>query len=122
MNPIFPSVFLTPNAIQTNVQKLMGRQSAGRGFVRALSAAYRHSEQPMRLVHGGGAEESVLAAEVRSTGWQGLIEHQLIKQPEQWCKAGVLYYPAPMNNRIGWQRSRLAAPGLSHLGSPLGRL
>ena len=49
MKPILPSVFLSPDAVQTRTAKLMGRQSAGRGFMRGLADAYRDDDRPLVL-------------------------------------------------------------------------
>lgn len=111
----FPSVFLSPDAVQTNTGKLMGRQSAGRGFMRSLSKAYQGDSRPLKLVHGGGAQQSVLEAEARATGWNGVINHCRIQDPASWSK-GVMYYPAPFNSRMGWQRHRCGEASMAFCG------
>lgn len=118
MKPFLPSVFLSPDAVQTRTAKLMGRQSAGRGFMRALAAAHAGDERPLVLVHGGGDQLPVLEVEARDTGWAGVIEHRLAQEPDSWPQ-GVMYYPAPFNTRMGWQRHRrgpatLALCGVTH--------
>lgn len=126
MKPILPSVFLSPDAVQTRTAKLMGRQSAGRGFMRGLAQAYRDDDRPLVLVHGGGEQQQVLEAEARETGWTRAIEHRRVQEPATWPQ-GVMYYPAPINTRMGWQRHRrgpatLALCGVTHTISSSGVL
>lgn len=115
MKPILPSVFLSPDAVQTQTAKLMGRQSAGRGFMRGLAAAYQGDERSLILVHGGGEQQAVLEAEARDTGWTGAIEHRLRQEPATWPQ-GVMYYPAPINTRMGWQRHRQGPASVAFCG------
>lgn len=126
MKSVFPSIFLTPDAVQVNTNKLMGRQSAGRGFMRGLAKAYSHDERPLCLVHSGGPQEDLLEQEARDTGWTGTIAHRIANQPSTWAQ-GVLYVPAPMGTRMAWQRSRLgmgsvALCGVTHTISSSGVL
>ena len=126
MKPVFPSVFLTPDAVQVNTSKLMGRQSAGRGFMRGLAKAYVGDARPMCLVHGGGAQQGLLELEARDTGWSGAIEHRMANDPKVWA-SGVMYVPAPIDTRMAWQRSRegmasVALCGVTHTISSSGVL
>jgi len=84
MKPVLPSVFLSPDAVQTQTAKLMGRQSAGRGFMRGLAAAYRDDDRSLVLVHGGGSQQAVLEIEARDTGWVRGIEHRRVQEPSTW--------------------------------------
>lgn len=115
MKPVLPSVFLSPDAVQTQNAKLMGRQSAGRGFMRGLAAAYRDDDRSLVLVHGGGSQQAVLEIEARDTGWTRAIEHLRMQEPSTWPK-GVMYYPAPFNTRMGWQRHREGPAGMAFCG------
>ena len=116
MTPIFPSFFLTADAVQIHADKLMGRQSAGNGFLRAATRAYAEAESPFQLVHRGGDQAEALEVEVRGAGWLGDIGHALDVQPEQWVKPGVLYYPAPFNSKMAWQRARYGGDRLAFCG------
>lgn len=115
MKYVFPSVFLTPDAVQVNTSKLMGRQSAGRGFMRGLAQAYAGDARPLCLLHGGGAQQSLLEQEARDTGWTGAIEHRMANNPNGWSR-GVLYVPAPLGTRMAWQRSRLGMASVALCG------
>lgn len=115
LKKILPSVFLTPDSVQIETPKLMGRQSAGRGFMRGLAAAYREDDRNLVLVHSGGSQQAVLEAEARDTGWVRGIEHRHAKEPSTWPK-GVMYFPAPFNTRMGWQRHRVGPAGMAFCG------
>lgn len=115
MQTLLPSVFLSPDAVLTNTSKLMGRQSAGRGFMRGLGQAYASQQQTLHLVHSGGSQQAVLEMEARSTGWTGPIAHHGVQDPHSW-PTGVMYYPAPINTRMAWQRSRLGAGHMALCG------
>lgn len=110
-----PSVFLSPDAVQTSTTKLMGRQSAGRGFMRGLAKAYAGQAQTLHLIHSGGSHQAVLEMETRSTGWTDPIQHHLLQDPARW-HPGVMYYPAPINTRMAWQRSRFGAGHMALCG------
>ncbi len=127
MPTIFPSFFLTADAVQINTPKLMGRQSAGNGFLRAVVQAYSHVDAPLKMVHRGGDQVQALDAELRSMGWQGETAHALDSKPSQWLDGGVLYYPAPFNSKLAWQRARygghsVALCGVTHTISSHGVL
>ncbi len=111
-----PHLFLSPDAIQTRTNKLMGRQSAGRGFMRAITQGYAEHGEPLQVVHGGGAQEALLEAEIREIGWRGEVQHHLMQRPETWLDAPLLYYPAPLNSRMAWQRSRRGRAGAALCG------
>ena len=104
--PVFPSVFLSIDAVRADTRKLMGRQSAGTGFLRGLSQAYAGDSRALTLIHGGGASQPVLEQEVRRAGWRGAIAHRSSRQPASWTDSPVLYYPAPIDVHLAWQRSR----------------
>ena len=93
MKPVLPSVFLSPDAVQTQTAKLMGRQSAGRGFMRGLAAAYSDDDRSLVLVHGGGSQQAVLEIEARDTGWVRSIEHRRVQEPSTWPGGRLLYTP-----------------------------
>lgn len=104
----------------------MGRQSAGRGFMRGLAKSYEDDQQTLRLIHAGGKRIAELEKEVRETGWKKAISHHAINTPQEWVD-GLMYYPAPINTQIAWQRSRqgiesMALCGVTHTISSSGVL
>ena len=126
MRSVIPNLYLSPDAVQVNTPKLMGRQSAGRGFMRGLAKAYPGDSRTLPLVHSGGAHQAVLEQEARDTGWSGPITHHPVNDPNRW-PAGVLHVPAPFDTRMAWQRSRrgmasVALCGVTHTISSSGVL
>ena len=126
MSATLPAIYLTADAVQVNTPKLMGRQSAGRGFMRGLAKAYAGDSRTLPLVHSGGTHQAVLEQEARETGWTGPIAHHPVNDPNRW-PAGVLYVPAPFDTRMAWQRSRrgmasVALCGVTHTISSSGVL
>lgn len=83
--------------------------------MRGLAHAYAGKQQTLHLVHGGGAQQAHLEMEARSTGWTAPITHHLENSPNSW-PVGVIYYPAPFNTRMAWQRSRLGAGHMAFCG------
>jgi glycosyltransferase involved in cell wall biosynthesis len=83
--------------------------------MRGLAAAYCDDDRSLVLVHGGGSQQAVLEIEARDTGWVRGIEHRRVQEPSTWPK-GVMYYPAPINTRMGWQRHREGPAGMAFCG------
>jgi glycosyltransferase involved in cell wall biosynthesis len=99
-----PALNLTPDAVQINVPKLMGRQSAGQGFLRAFVAAYNGEDQTLPLITYGQRE--VVEQEIRQVGWQGKIHTMFMKSPGSWGDIGIFYCPAPISSELAWLRAR----------------
>ncbi len=115
--PRAPAMYLMPEAVQINQARLMGRHSAGRGFLRAFAQAYSGTAvDTLRLVHPGGVHAATLEAECRSAGWQGKFNHVNAMQPATWKDLGLLYYPSPPPSQIAWQRLRQGASQFSICG------
>ena len=49
--PVLPALFLAADAIDTGSQRLMGRQSAGNGFLRGFVQAYRDAPTQIGRAH-----------------------------------------------------------------------
>lgn len=113
--PVFPAFYLTTDSVRTQTPQLMGRQSAGQGFLRSLAQAYAGETRPLNLV-GGSAEREAVAGELRGAGWTGALRHHPLSQPSAWPASEVLYVPAPVSSRMAWQRSRLGAASLALCG------
>ena len=114
--PVFPSFYLTADAVQIHNEKLMGRQSAGNGFLRAAVQAYAGVTSPWRLVHRPEGQAQALEAELRAAGWAGDVVHAHDNRPQQWVQPGVLYHPAPFNSRMAWQRARYGGHRVAFCG------
>ena len=106
-----------PEAFSTAGQKLMGRQSAGVGLLRAIA---RHS--------GGGdigcytAERShadAFEATLREDGYSGTTAWVPQAAPQELERFGCLYHPGPGIERLAWRRlqageQRYSLCGVTH--------
>ncbi len=104
---IAPALFMADDAVNMQAQRLMGRQSAGNGFLRALVNAY--IDQPMqalKIVSPSANDTQSVATHLKSMGWHHPSVAYPANQPAAWQDLEVLYYPAPLSNALGWQRSR----------------
>lgn len=85
----------------------MGRQSAGSGFLRGFVAAYRaHSVRPLDVICPGTNDSKFVASALERAGWPHPVRLLPADRPAAWGDLGVLYYPAPFSDSLGWQRSR----------------
>lgn len=116
MTPLFPTLLLTTDSIKTDAALLMGRQSAGRGFLRAMCRAYADAREPMRIVHLGQEQEADIEAEVRSAGWSAGLSLVPLPMTPDWIRPGVLYYPAPVPARLAWLRARHGEASMALFG------
>jgi glycosyltransferase involved in cell wall biosynthesis len=104
-----PALFLAADAIDTGSQRLMGRQSAGHGFLRGFVEAYRACvARPLDVVTPTGNDAQFVAAALERMGWSHPVRRLAADQPAAWGELGVLHYPAPVSDALGWQRSRQA--------------
>ena len=121
-----PSVYLAPDAFLTRQGKLMGRQSAGSGFLRAFGQAYAASRQPLRVIHAPESEAGWFETQLRELGWHSGIDARAADAPETW-HSGVVYYPAPISTEMAGLRARqglasMALCGVTHTISSIGVL
>ncbi len=102
-----PALFLAADAIDTGSQRLMGRQSAGHGFLRGFVDAYRAAPaRPLDVVTPAGNDSRFVATALERMGWPHPVRMLAADRPAAWGEIGVLQYPAPMSDALGWQRSR----------------
>jgi len=102
-----PALFLAADAIDTGSQRLMGRQSAGHGFLRGFIDAYRNGPaQPLDIVTPGANDSRFVSDALGRIGWPHPVRMLAADRPAAWGELGVLHYPAPVSDSLGWQRSR----------------
>lgn len=123
---MIPSLYLAPDAFLTREGKLMGRQSAGTGFLRAFSRSYSGSEERLQLIHTPEPEPGWFQRQLRDLGWSSEVVMHAANAPEAWPH-GVIYYPAPISSEMAWQRARqglasMALSGVTHTISSIGVL
>lgn len=121
-----PALFLVPDAVDMNTAKLMGRQSAGNGFLRGFVQHFE-ATQTLPIVGFNKSTETAITGLLRDMGWRGPLAHFVASQPQQWVGFDLLYYPAPMGNQLAWQRMRrginaYALCGVTHTISSSGAM
>jgi glycosyltransferase involved in cell wall biosynthesis len=111
-----PTAVITaePNGYDTGIDKLMGRQSAGRGFLRAALSA-RGSEPIRGFSFSATAAEkfrSLLHAMDPTAPFEFIGSHQ----PDRIAQVGVLYFPAPIMAQLTRFRQRSGVARFSLCG------
>lgn len=97
------AIYFHPDGFDTGVAKLMGRQSAGEGFLRAWARHGGHS----RLVCYTDQESHArsFATLAREAGWTGTeVQHFGPAHPEGLATVGTLALPGPDIGRFAWLR------------------
>ena len=88
-------------------QRLMGRQSAGSGFLRGFVAASQaQPARPLDVICPGTNDSKFVANALERAGWTHPVRLLPADRPTTWGDLGVLHYPAPYSDSLGWQRSR----------------
>ena len=102
-----PALFLATDAIDTGSQRLMGRQSAGHGFLRGFISAFdQPPAHPLDVICPTANDATFIAAALERSGWRHPIRMLGADRPSNWGDLGVLHYAAPVSDAIGWQRTR----------------
>lgn len=117
-----PALYLTAEAINTQGKRLMGRQSAGHGFLRSFAKVHRGqgANRVLPLVCPQPGDSQMVVDVLRHEGWQPAVKHLPAGRPAQWQGFDVMHYPAPPSDRLGWQRARhrgtsaFALSGVTH--------
>lgn len=93
-----------PEAFAVAGQKLMGRQAAGVGLLRALAR-----DGGVRTLGCHAAERShadACAAALRADGYAGELDWLPTARPQELRRYGCLYHPGADIERLAWQRLR----------------
>ena len=101
-------------------ERLMGRQSAGNGFLRGFAAAHGGpGPHPLPLVCPGEQDAQRAAALLREAGLGLATTYLPANAPTRWRGFDVLHFPAPPSTSLAWQRARhgldaFAISGVTH--------
>ena len=115
-----PALFLAADAFEMRTERLMGRQSAGNGFLRGFAAAYATpAETPLPLVCPGEQDAQRATALLRDAGLGLATTFLPANAPALWRGFDVLHFPAPPSTSLAWQRARqgvdaFAISGVTH--------
>lgn len=107
-------IFYHPDGYDTARPRLMGRQAAGEGFLRAF---VRHGGVPRLVCHA--ANEAIakdFATRAKSYGAQAATGWVPLTRPEALAEIGCLYYPGPDINAQAWRRRGRHQRGYSLVG------
>ena len=92
----------------------MGRQSAGKAFIRGIARAY-----PRSLVRAVGLDDGAareLLAQLRGDGFQGTLRWSHLPQFQTAIDAGTLYYPSPPSKDLAAHRNLINPAAFSLMG------
>lgn len=96
------AVHYLPEAFSVAGQKLLGRQSAGVGLLRALAQAEGVAELGCLAAERSHAD--AFDAVLRQEGYQGETRWLAPSSPQALAYFGALYHPGPGIERLAWRR------------------
>lgn len=115
-------LILTEDAVSMDTPKLMGRQSAGYGFLKAC-LQYTPLRERITLVTPAGKPREAVQAVVKSITAKDAAPLHLpyldLNAPAQWAALDVVHMPAPLSNlqmsqRSTWRLDHLVFTGVTH--------
>lgn len=98
------ALYYVPDGYSTGGPKLMGRQAAGAGFMKAAAAAAGLDEVGCYAASAAHARQC--ARQLQEYGYSGRQEWVDFAHPQQLARYGCLYHPAPDIARHAWRRGR----------------
>jgi len=111
------ALHFVPDGYSVTGQKLMGRQAAGAGLVRAIA----RSGEIERVGCFAASEAHAAECErgLREHGYAGEVEWVAQGRPQRLERFGTLYHPAPGIERLAWRRlglgeRRYSLCGITH--------
>lgn len=115
-----------PDGFDTSVQRLMGRQSAGEGFLRGW---VRHAEIDHLYCQAKSQElAQQFAQTARGWGWNGPFTWLPSSRSQDLRQAGALFLPGPSISDDAWRRRRTSAQhaysliGVTHTTASVGAM
>lgn len=107
-------IFYHPDGYDTARPRLMGRQAAGEGFLRAF---VRHGGVDRLYCHASSAALAKdFAGRVKGYGAKVPVGWVPLTRPEGLAELGCLYYPGPDINPLVWRRRSRGQRGYSVVG------
>jgi len=106
-----------PDGYSTAGPRLMGRQAAGAGLLRAIATA--PGLESVGCFAGGQAHAAEGERLLRESGYKGQVEWIAQGRPQDLERYGTLYHPAPGIERLAWRRlglgeRRYSLCGITH--------
>ena len=111
------AIHYAPDGYSTAGPRLMGRQAAGAGLLRALATA--PGLEAVGCFAGGQAHAAEGERLLREYGYKGKVEWIDQGRPHDLERYGTLYHPAPGIERLAWRRQgigerRYSLCGITH--------
>lgn len=108
------ALHFVPEGYSVAGSKLMGRQAAGAGLMRAIARADNLASVGCFAANAAHAAECERA--LKEQGYRGALEWVDSGRPEQLDSFGCLYHPAPGISRLAWRRLRAGERAYSLCG------
>jgi glycosyltransferase involved in cell wall biosynthesis len=103
-----------PDGYAVDGPRLMGRQAAGAGLVRAVAQAADLKQ--VGCFAAGAAHAQECERMLRGHGFDGAVVHIAHGRPQDIAPFGTLYQPAPALDRLAWRRLGLGERSYSLCG------
>ncbi|WP_322402813.1 glycosyltransferase family 4 protein [Massilia luteola] len=108
------AIHYAPDGYSTAGPRLMGRQAAGAGLLRAIAGA--PGLDTVGCFTGGQAHAAEGERLLRDYGYGGKVEWIAQGRPQDLERYGTLYHPAPGIERLAWRRLGIGARRYSLCG------
>jgi glycosyltransferase involved in cell wall biosynthesis len=108
------AIHYAPDGYSTAGPRLMGRQAAGSGLLRAIAGA--PGLDTVGCFAGGQAHAAEGERLLREYGYGGKVEWIAQGRPQDLERYGTLYHPAPGIERLAWRRLGIGARRYSLCG------
>ncbi len=98
----------------STTHKIMGRQSAGKAFLRGLARRYPQSR--IGALGPGREGAAALQAQLRADGHLGSVDYDVLPDLGVAQRLGTLYFPAPPTRELAHLRQRVGPRSFSIMG------
>jgi glycosyltransferase involved in cell wall biosynthesis len=107
------AIYYASDAYST-AKKIMGRQSAGKAFMRGLARTW--PQGTLTGVGQGQASARVMLSQLQGDGFKGTLRWTQLPDWEALELLGALYYPAPPSKELCFSRNAFRPDALSLIG------
>ncbi|MCX7174925.1 MAG: glycosyltransferase family 4 protein [Proteobacteria bacterium] len=107
------AIYYAGDAYST-ARKIMGRQSAGKAFMRGVARTW-----PKSALHGYGQgtnAATAMLAQLREDGYAGEMKWIEVPQWDALSEIGALYYPSPVAKDFAYSRNTFNPAAISFMG------
>lgn len=98
----------------TTTRKIMGRQSAGQGLLKAVLAAFPDGD--LHAVSVVPGEAQAMSQQFKALGFRGRLRQHNVVPTAAIREVGCVYYPAPVPERIAHARNAMGPSAYSLFG------